>query len=240
MQQPSLIVAQLNEALKNRLEASSCMTGRLECQLAPSFLLAFHGQRADGKTLFFWQLEPGIHKLLDRYQKTAAPDAAAFTIDINLAHNSFIYSIISPQQAAAQKDKETREQNDEQARRLQALKQTLLASNIPYGSELAEQVAAALTHGALCYNHRDYCGMGLEKNAGGNYVYAMIWDGWMELVHTFATRQAFVAWLAGQSDASLSRVDEPDTWVWNNQVINRQRLEEFVAWSQSHKQDSND
>lgn len=232
MEQPSMIVAQLNEALRNKLEASHCITGRLECQLIPSFLLALRGQRADGKTLFFWELERDLNKLLDHYQTTAAAHAAAFTIDINLERNSFVYNTISPGEAAAQKDKEARDQKTEEARRLQELKQMLLARNIPYGRELAAQVAAALEHGALCYNHRDYCGMGLEKSTDGNYVYAAIWDGWLEPVHTFHTRESFVQWLAVQSDASLSRVDEPESWVWNNQVINRQRLEEFIGWSQ--------
>ncbi|MEV4884567.1 hypothetical protein MRBLMN1_003082 [Chitinophaga ginsengisegetis] len=227
-----MITEQLNEALRNKLEAAQCITGRLECRMVPSFLLTMRGQRADGKNIFFWELERDINKLLDSYQSTAATDAAAFTIDIDLGRNSFDYNTVSHQQAAAQKDKEARDQKAEEAHRLQELKQMLLSRNIPYGLELAEQVAAALSHGALCYSHRDYCGMGLEKNTDGNYVYAAVWDGWLEPVHTFNSRQAFVQWLAVQSDASLSRVNEPDTWLWNNQVINRQRLEEFVSWRQ--------
>lgn len=229
MEQSSMIVAQLNEALRNKLEASQCVTGRLECQLTPSFLVAFRGQRADGENIFFWELERNIGILLDRYQATVAPHAAAFTIDIDLGSDRFVYNQTTQQQAAEQKDKEARDWQAAETRRLQELKATLLARNIPYGQELAEQVATALAHEALCYRHRDYCGMGLEKDSDGNYVYAAVWDGWPEPVHTFSTRPAFVQWLALQSDASLSRVDEPDTWLWNNQVIDRQRLEEFVA-----------
>ncbi len=231
-----MIVEQLNEALRNKLQAADCITGRLECRLTPSFLLTLRGQREDGKNLYFWELERNLNKLLDRYQTTEAPHAAGLIIDIDLGRDSFIYNIISSQQAAAQKKKEAREQKDEETRRMQALKQTLLARNNPFGRQLAEQVAAALEHGALCYSHRDYCGMGLEKNANGNYVYAAVWDGWLQPVHTFTTREAFVQWLAVQSDASLSRVNEADTWVWNNQVINQQRLEEFVGWSAGRDQ----
>lgn len=237
MEQPSTIIAQLNEALRNKLEAAQCITGRLECRLTPSFLLVLRGQRADGKTFLFWELERNINKLLNQYQATEAAQAASLIIEIDLEHNRFVYNTISQQEAAAQKEQEAREQQAAETLRLQALKQSLLARNDPYGRELAEQVAAALSYGALCYSHRDYCGMGLEKNADGNYIYAAIWDGWLEPVHTFSTRQAFVQWLASQSDASLSRVNEVDTWVWNNQVINRQRLEEFVGWSLSKQVD---
>jgi len=228
MEQFSTIKAQLNEALKNKLEAVQCISGHLECRLYPSLLLTLRGQKADGKPFFFWEPDRQLNKLLDRYQATEAPHAVAFTISINLEHNHFVYNIISSEEAAAQKDKEARDHEAEETRRLQELKQMLLARNTAYGRELAEQVATSLVEGALCYGHRDYCGMGLEKNASGNYVYAVVWDGWLEPVHTFHTREAFVQWLAVQSDASLSRVDEPDTWLWNNQVINRERLEEFV------------
>ncbi len=237
MEQPSTIIAQLNEALRNKLETSKCITGRLECRLTPSFLLVLRGQSPDGKTFLFWELERHINKLLGQYQATAAAHAASLIIDIDLERNSFVYNTISQQQAAEQKEKEARDQQTAEARRLQELKQSLLARNDPYGRELAEQVAEALSHGALCYSHRDYCGMGLEKKADGSYIYAAIWDGWLEPVHTFNTQQAFVQWLALQSDASLSRVNEPDTWVWNNQVVNRQRLEEFVGWSLSKRMD---
>ncbi|KAA2245719.1 hypothetical protein F0L74_07140 [Chitinophaga agrisoli] len=232
MQQSSMLVEQLNEALRNKLQASGCVTGRLECRITPVFLLNLQGQRNNGQSLFFWELERNINMLLDRYQTTEAAHAAAIVIDIDLARNSFVYNIISQEQAAAQREREANAQKDEETRRLLQLKQNLLSRNTPFGRQLAEQVSYALERGALCYSHRDYCGMGLEKNAQGNYVYAAVWDGWLQPLQTFTSREAFIQWLAVQSDASLSRVNEPDTWVWDNQVINRQRLEDFVNWNQ--------
>ena len=89
-------------------------------------------------------------------------------------------------------------------------------------------MADALTRrGFLGYEHRDYCGLGLEYKSG-KYHYGSIWDGILEPRRTFSDRPAFVAWLAAQSDAALSQVNQRDEWLWDNQTLTRQRLLEFV------------
>lgn len=119
----------------------------------------------------------------------------------------------------------------------------------PYGATLAEAVADALARGhVLAYNHRDYCGMGLQYVLEGaplwsasfekvaapatEYRYGPFTDG--ELVESagsrrFASRADFVAWLAAQSDRSLHGLDEVDPFFVGNQRLTRSRLEEFVA-----------
>lgn len=114
MEQFSTIKAQLNEALRNKLEAAQCISGHLEYRVSPSLLLTLRGQKADGKPFFFWEADRQLNKLLDRYLATEATHAVAFTISINLEHNHFAYNIISPEQAAAQKDKEARDHEEEE------------------------------------------------------------------------------------------------------------------------------
>jgi hypothetical protein len=46
--------------------------------------------------------------------------------------------------------------------------------------------------------------------------------------HTFPDKASFVNWLAVQSDASLAMLEAKETFYWNNQVLNRERLEAFV------------
>ncbi len=98
----------------------------------------------------------------------------------------------------------------------------------PYGRALAEKVADALDRGvSVAFSHRDYCGMGLVKAPAG-YVYGTFYDGSPEPEQTFATRDAFVTWLAAQSDARLSgRADGP--FLWQNQRLTRARLLEAAG-----------
>lgn len=103
-----------------------------------------------------------------------------------------------------------------------------------YGERLANAVADALDRGvAIAHGHRDYCGMGLVRRAEG-YVHAPVFDG--EVLdgdvqdgETFATRAAFVAWLAAQSDESLSGRDAPASFDYDNQRITRARLIEAIG-----------
>jgi hypothetical protein len=98
----------------------------------------------------------------------------------------------------------------------------------PYGTELAERVAAALDANAtLAYDHRDYCGLGLTKQKG-KYWYGDIHDGQpMERRRTFTKRETFVAWFAKQSDLSLCGRDEPP-FCWDNQRVTRARVVEWL------------
>lgn len=99
----------------------------------------------------------------------------------------------------------------------------------PYGTELANAVAGALDRGvSIAHTHRDYCGMGLERS-GDAYHYSEVFDGYLLSGRVFETRAAFVSWLAGESDASLSGREGPHPFEWDNQRITRARLTEAIA-----------
>lgn len=104
----------------------------------------------------------------------------------------------------------------------------------PYGMELATHVAGILVRGhSLMEGHRDYCGMGLSYQEG-RYCYGEVYDGWM---HTpdlekggklFEQQADFIAWLAEQSDASLSRRESSNAFYHDNQTLRLERLVGFV------------
>jgi hypothetical protein len=99
----------------------------------------------------------------------------------------------------------------------------------PYGAALANAVADALDRGvAVTYTHRDYCGMGLCRT-GGDYEYGPVYDGNLYDGAKFPTHDAFVAWLAAQSDATLAGREDPAPFNWDNQRITRARLMEAIA-----------
>lgn len=222
----------LSEYLKNKLETAHCTAGRLECRTTGTLLLTLRGQRENGKSMLFWDLERPLKKLIDDYLNSTDPDAAALIIDIDLSGDKFEYRHISRLEAAAQEEQEALERKKEEERQLQEMKQTISLQNTPYGYELAEKVADTLQQGALAYSHRDYCGMGLAAGSAGEYLYGEVWDGGLAIpVQQFPDKAAFVIWLAIQSDASMAMLDAKDTWYWNNQVITRQRLEAFIQGS---------
>lgn len=112
------------------------------------------------------------------------------------------------------------------------------------GQELAESVADRLQAGqVLAHSHPEYCGVGLQF-AEGQFVCAEVYDGQLPTAaqflsfqergedmeyRAFATRATFVAWLAEQTDSSLSGRELSRTWLHNNQRLSIARLREFVA-----------
>ena len=105
------------------------------------------------------------------------------------------------------------------------------------GEMLATRVADRLDDGAvLTYVHRDFCGMGLAKDED-TYVYASVWDGYPPTIADirtvpaglkFPTRDKFIAWLAAQTDESLSGRELDQAFFHGNQRITLQRLQEFA------------
>jgi hypothetical protein len=179
--------------------------------------------------MLFWDLERPLKRLIDEYLNSTDPEAVALIIDIDLFRDKFEYRHVSRLEAAAQEQQEAAEREKEEERMLQEMRQQISRQNTPYGHELAEKVADVLQHGALAYSHRDYCGMGLERGSAGEYLYGEVWDGGLAIpVHSFPDKAAFVNWLAVQSDASMAMLDAKNSWYWNNQVINRNRLEAFI------------
>jgi len=117
-----------------------------------------------------------------------------------------------------------------------------------YGQGLAEKVADYLTEkGDICYSHRDYCGVGFCFR-DGEYLYDHVTDGgfygsWYPSspspIRRFPDRTSFVAWLAEQSDNSLSGVEEREAFLRYNQRITRERLEKHVAELQTGNASTN-
>ncbi|MET3133091.1 hypothetical protein AAKU55_003373 [Oxalobacteraceae bacterium GrIS 1.11] len=115
-------------------------------------------------------------------------------------------------------------------------------SNPLVGPDLANAVAARLEAGQmLCYSHPEYCGMGL-RHTDGVFLYGEVQDGEMmsqsqslqagadrgQLL-AFASRAQFVAWLAAQSDLSLSGRELPQEWLRENQRLTLERLRAFAV-----------
>ncbi|WP_396267992.1 hypothetical protein [Ideonella sp.] len=111
-------------------------------------------------------------------------------------------------------------------------------STEPFGFELSQAVVDRLDQGdRLGYYHRDFCGYGLAK-LEDEYVYGIVVDGYMSASsaltasqggsserRVFTNRSDFVAWLAAESDESLSGRNTSD---YGNQRIDRWRLLSFV------------
>ncbi|WP_333865200.1 hypothetical protein [Chitinophaga sp.] len=107
--------------------------------------------------------------------------------------------------------------------------QELANDTTPFGTELAEQVAARLEEGSsIGVRRAGYCGMGMEKDEYGDYMYGELYTGIIQKPLCFRTREAFVDWLAQQSTASLARLDAEDPRKRGFLVITRERLLAFV------------
>ncbi|MBF9222077.1 hypothetical protein [Hymenobacter ruricola] len=213
----------INDLLVARLRAAGCVRGRFVVSgAAAQFSLS--GERADGKSMLFWDFEDRIFNRLvaDYLEAGYPPGTAGLAVEVDVPTSRCTYQLTTETQQAALV-------SAEQDRELRA-KRNRRRSRTPYGPELAGQVADVLLRGArLAHAHRDYCGMGLEYR-NHEFYYGEVWDGYYVEAPkaALATRDAFVQWLARQSDHSLSRVEETDPWYWDNQTITRARLEEFV------------
>jgi hypothetical protein len=111
------------------------------------------------------------------------------------------------------------------------------------GTTLATRVAAQLEAGAiLADSHRDYCGTGL-RFSDGEFIYGQVYDGrlptsseaptWLEESDierkVFRRRSEFIAWLAAQTDESLSGKNLPESWHHNAARLTIARLQRFVG-----------
>lgn len=96
------------------------------------------------------------------------------------------------------------------------------------GRDLADKVAKRmLLKCDLMYDHRDYCGTGLTWE-DGKFIYGKVYEGQLrEPMKMFDKEEEFVAWLAEQSDESLSGHDE-DIFYRDNQRLTIGRLFGFV------------
>lgn len=115
-------------------------------------------------------------------------------------------------------------------------------SHSKFGETLARRVATQLkkddhNRGGLYHDHREYCGHGLVYR-DGTFMLMKVRDGWIEASDTLATwdnEDAFVAFLAEQSDFTCSGADPEakefhteDEFELNNQRINEAWLQEYA------------
>jgi len=213
----------INEYLRDQLTALGCRRGKFD-STGDGRHSSLTGTRPNGQAAFMWAFFQDFNVLLADYlERYCPPTTARLTIHIDLDADTFRYELTTHAAVARLVDTEAQQELE---RRRQLPRDTT-----PYGPALAGQVADALRVGHfLGYGHRDYCGFGLEY-AAGEYRYGAIWEGGLEPHQTFASRESFVGWLARQSDAALAQLDKPDPWLWDNQVLTRQRLQEFVRGS---------
>ncbi|WP_295116463.1 hypothetical protein [uncultured Chitinophaga sp.] len=212
---------QINYFLLNKLQAAHCVKGILDYQLTAGAIMALRGEKEDGGSVYFWELELELRRHLANYMEQEAPQAKALEIEIDVKAETFKYRDFS---AMALKLLAKEDGRADLLARQQQLRQV---DNAAYGYSLATRVADALDHGSLMHSHRDYCGMGLEKSKDGDYLYGEVWDGYLTPSQIFSDKITFIRWLAEQSDASMANLNSEDFYS-NNQVINRLRLEAFV------------
>ncbi|MFD1872994.1 hypothetical protein [Hymenobacter bucti] len=208
----------LTEVLRQRLAAAGCQHGRFDVS-EPGACLSLSGQKADGKTLYFWEFSPKFHQLVDTYlQEQYDEHTAQLSIQIDVAAAQAQYlRTPKPRQAPAP---ELRPAPD------------AAPDRTPYGLTLAAQVAARLDQGAaLVPSQRGYGGMGLARGAGAAYHYGEVWDGVLSPSQTLPSWAAFVAWLAAQSDFSLAGPENQPPASRHPQALTRQRLTELVRRS---------
>ena len=211
----------INEEMQGQLGKFHCTRGKLRYE----GVVALSGERDDEQSFLIWDTDKQLGTLASQFLRMA-PEMAGFAV--SLANGKFVWELFT-QDVLAERDRRVAEERRKDAiQQKDVLKEKLIRQTQKYGTILAQKVADQLKLSALTYAHRDYCGMGLEYK-DGCYMYGEVQDGVLEVALTFEGKNEFVEWLAEQSDASLSRLDEENSWFWGNQTVNRGRLEEFVS-----------
>ena len=91
----------LNQLLQQRLRDAHCHRGRLDVT-TPGAYLSLSGQKADGRTIFFWEFSCPFHHLLAEYLRESYDEhTAQLTIQVDVANTDFQYSRLTKQQQAA-------------------------------------------------------------------------------------------------------------------------------------------
>lgn len=223
---PDPLRTALEHRLRLQLEKYQCASGEVRYQ--PAALTALQGIKADGseKLMFLTDRELGI--LLSDYCDSL--NCVGLIAELDLAREGVAFHPLSDADIRGQaRAWESQKQRDAEEK-IQQWRLTLQARTRPYGETLAEAVAAKLQAGeVLGHAHRDYCGMGLAYQ-DGRWRYGELWDGVMqETVQQWTDRDAFVAWLASRSDASLANLDRKDAFYWGNQTLDHDRLQAWVG-----------
>ncbi|PWV53792.1 hypothetical protein [Chitinophaga sp. S165] len=221
----------LNARLREKLEKTGSLKGRLKAEFTSTLLLSLSCIRTrDNKSMLLWDFDYPLLKAIRDYMEVCAPDTTVLEVDIDLTTDTFQYSYLNKAQQQQLKQIAAKQAEKEEHQRELDRRAQLAADTTPIGPELATKVAAALHHGSIGHSHRDYCGMGLEYR-DGLYCYGSLWDGSMDKpTRSFADKQAFINWLSKQSNASLANLDADRSIYWGNQVITRDRLQQFLTF----------
>lgn len=107
------------------------------------------------------------------------------------------------------------------------------------GDDLAQRVYEYLErNNSIGFSHYGYCGVGFVKQ--GQSILYTHFDEWLTyrtgklyvpgeeylgIIRIFPEKDAFIRWLAAESDYSLSGIESGDDWYTGNQRISRHRLE---------------
>lgn len=220
----------LRQQLESLLAGHRCTRGTFRAELPGGrLILTMHGTRPGSDTpLFFWEWPNPVHRAAVQYFD-AHPDLQAIDIHIDITAGTAEYDPETRTQYAARQQQQADDAARERQNAQHEKRRQLALDTQPVGTELATRVAARLHKGhTLGYGHRDYCGMGLEKQ-NGKICYGELLDGGMyQPLLTFDTDETFIRWLSIQSNASLARIDAEEPFYWGNQTITRERLEQFV------------
>ncbi|PTL77582.1 hypothetical protein [Vitiosangium sp. GDMCC 1.1324] len=215
---------QRNRCAEGTLEMTRIATGETE-----QFDSIVYGTGVDGQPESFFQFrfEPFAtlaEKLLQQH-----PGNGVLTVRVDLSARSSSVTLMGAAEVKSLRELEKLEGAVRQVDSRLAWFRDVAPSDEPFGPELAWSVVRRLKTGAsLGFSHRDYCGMGLYKDADGSFVYASLWDGFGgNEVRRFKDEEHLARWLAQQSDLSLSNYG--DDFAFLNQTLNRKRLEEFVT-----------
>lgn len=221
----------LNARLREKLEGTGCLKGRLKAEFTATLLFSLSCIRTrDNKSMLLWDFEYPLQKAIRDYMEICGPDTAVLQVDIDLTTDTFHYSYLTTAQQQELKQAAAKETEKDDLQRKLDWRDQLAADTTPIGPELATKVADALHHGSIGHSHRDFCGWGLEYE-NGQYSYGTLWDGGMDKPElTFNDRQAFIDWLSEQSNATLANIHKEDSFYWGNQVITRDRLEQFLTY----------
>jgi len=223
----------LRQQLESLLTEHRCVSGTFRAELPGGrLILTMHGTRADSATpIFFWEWPNPVRRAAVQYFEAHA-ELQAIEIHLDITAGTAEYVTETRAEYAARQQKQAEDAARERQNAQLERKRQLSQDTTPIGTELATRVAAKIRQAKFFgYNHRDYCGMGLEIH-DGKICYGQLQDGGMYPPDiTFDTDETFIHWLSLQSNASLANLDSPEPFYWGNQTITRQRLEEFLVLS---------
>jgi hypothetical protein len=104
----------LNTRLREKLEKTGSLKGRLKAELTSALLLSLSCITRDNRSLLLWDFDYPLQKAIRDYMEICGPDTAVLEVDIDLTTNTFHYSYLTTAQQqqlkmASDKDAEKEE-----------------------------------------------------------------------------------------------------------------------------------